>query len=551
MKSLRIPSRVVPGIAALLILILQSTPAQTPAEQTAPPTTTIKVSTRLVTVGVVAQDSKGQPVQGLTKDDFELRDDGKLQTISVFSVEGQAAPAAGALLAPLPPGTFTNRPSRPSEFPGSATVILLDGLNTSPADLALARGEVAKFLRQLQPQDRVALYSMGKDLRIIQDFTNNPSLISKALEGMHAERNAPAGPQLSTLLPPDRSVVNLSFLMAPQIVGMTLRGFEAIGQHLADVPGRKNLIWISNGFTLTSTAPSPIAVDTTGKKHLNTPEPNENVFVPQIQQACRVLGKYNVAVYPIDARGLLQGMNVMGAVIKPMQAAVKEMDRTHDSGYMLADLTGGRALYNTNDISAGIRSAIDDSRLVYVLGYYPAQKKVDSKFHTIKVRVERPGVKLLYRTGYLAAPEEQNPNPADAESSLGRAVLSPLDSTAIGLRARLQKTGTGGQPVTIDLRIDVNDLALNHNEDRWKGNLEVIIAQRTSTGQSPADSARKHSVNLSLKEDYYTQLKTAGLELFFPVTPDPQAVDLRVVVRDVSSGAMGTVDIPLIKTAGE
>jgi hypothetical protein len=335
--------------------------------------------------------------------------------------------------------------------------------------------------------------------------------------------------------------------MAPQIVGMTMRGFEAIGQHLADVPGRKTLIWISNGFGMASKTPIPVRIDTKNVSTQNSP-PNETVFAPQIQKACRVLSKYSVAVYPIDARGLLQGMNIMrGDVVRSMKAAVKGMENTHDSGYMLADLTGGRTLYNNNDISGAIRYAIDDSRLVYVLGYYPTQKKWDSKFHAFKVRVKQPGAKLLYRSGYLAVPEEQNPNPADEESSLGRAVLSPLDSTAIGLRARLQKTGTGGQPVTIDLRVDVNDLALNHDKDIWKGNLEVVIAQRTSTGQSPADSARKHSVNLNLKEDYYNQLKGEELELFFPVTPDPQAVELRVVVRDANSGALGTVSIPLGK----
>lgn len=544
----RISTRVVAGIAAVLILIVDATSAQSPPP-VAPPVTTIKVSTRLVTVDVVARDDNGQPVQGLTKDDFEVRDDGKPQTVSVFSVEGQGAPAMGEPLVPLPPGTFTNRPARASDFPDSATVILLDGLNTSPPDLAMARGEVAKFLRQLQPQDRVALYSMGRGLRVVQDFTNNSSLIVKALQEMRPEPNGAAGPQLSDLLKPDPSTAHIAFLMAPQIVGMTLRGFEAIGQHLADVPGRKSLIWISNGFSVTSTEPALDRVDTKGYRVPNPPKPLETSFVAPIQQACRVLGKYNVAVYPLDARGLLQGMNLPGGVSG--RAAVKEMEQTHDSGYMLADLTGGRTLYNNNDISTAIRSAIDDSRLVYVLGYYPPQKKWDSKFHTIKVKVERPGVKLLYRNGYLAIPEEQNPNPADAESALGRAVHSPLDFTAIGLRARLQKTGTGGTPVTIDLRIDVNDLAISRDQDRWKGALEVVIAPRTSTGQSPAGSARAHSVNLRLRDGYYTGLKTEGLELFFPVMPDQQAVELRVVVRDTNSGAMGSVDIPLDKTAGE
>jgi len=527
------PALRVLAISALSVFTLDRTSAQAPTSQAAPPTTTIKVTTRLVTVDVVAHDKKNQPVHGLTKDDFELLDDGKPQTVSVFSVEGQAATVPErAPLASLPPGTFTNRPTRPSAVAGSITVILLDGLNTSVNDLAMARGQIEKLIPQLQSRDRVGLYSLESRVRIVQEITNDPSLLLQALKGVHAKL---ASSQLAghAELPRahDDTLPRLSdgtALRIQQSGDLTFGALEAIAQHLADVPGRKTLIWISHGLPLTFRTPNPQAINTVGR-NIPPPPTDETNFTPQIQKTSRVLSNYGVALYPIDARGL--------------SALSGGAWRAQGAGLLLADLTGGRPFYNDNDISAAIRSAIDDSKLTYVLGFYPAADRWDSKFHLIKVRVNQPGVKLLYRSGYLAAPEEQNPSPADSQSALGKAVLSPLDCTAIGLRAQLQKA----HPFDIDLRVDVNDLLLSHNNDRWDGDLEIVIAQRTAAGSMVGRSGHKHSVKLNLKEDYYAQLKAEGLQLFFPVDPDRKAVELRVVVRDSNSGALGSVSVPLRK----
>jgi len=542
MKSPRIgnvPARVVPGIAGLLILILPAASAQAPSPQTAPPTTTIRVSTRLVTIDVVAQDKKGQPIPGLTKNDFELWEDGIPQEIREFSIEGSMVlPAPGrAPLATVPAGTLTNRPAQPLEIPTASTVILLDGLNTRVDALAMARNQIAKFLRHMEPGDRVALYSRGKDLWIVQDFTSDSTVLLKALEGMHAERNAPAGPQLSSLFPPDVSLAKLTPLMWPQIVGMTLRGFEAIGQHLTDVPGRKTLIWISYGIPLT----------------VKDAQGNETDFTPQVRKASCLLSNYNVALYPIDARGLVVGEYGPGSqpTALSMSGPVKAMLSARDTSILLAELTGGRAVYGDNDFALAIRSAIDDARLTYVLGYYPAAEKWDSQFHTFKVRVNRPGVKLLYRTGYLAI-DPQNRPADERQRTIERALQSPLDSTAIGFRAQLQKSGAGGAPqLTLNLTVDITDLQMKQDHHQWTGGVEIVIAQRGPDGNIVSGSARKHSVTLNLKEDLYTQLQKQGLSLSFPVTLDPHSVQLKVLVRDTNSGAIGSVGIPLNKTAGE
>ena len=223
----------------------------------------------------------------------------------------------------------------------------------------------------------------------------------------------------------------------------------------------------------------------------------------------------------------------------------------HDASALLADLTGGRAVNNDNDFALAIRSAMDDAQRYYLLGFYPPAEKWDSQFHTFKVRVNRPGVKLLYRTGYLAI-DPQNQTPDEQQKRIVNALESPQDSNAIGFRARLQKTGVGGATqLALNLLVDITDMQMKQDHHQWTGGLEIVIAQRGPDGKFVNENTRQHSVALNLKEDSYTQLQKKGLSLSFPVALDPHSSQLRVLVSDINSGAMGTVSIPLGKSAGE
>src|SRR6266568_6546595 len=138
----------------------------------------LHVETRLVEVNVVAQDSKGNAVTDLTRDDFTLFDNGKQVPIDVFSaISVETAPAAPT----LPPNTFTNRIGG-RRAPSNVTVILLDGLNTRYEDQTWARTEVTTFLEKLQPQDRVAIYLLGERLYMLQDFTSDPKVLLAILK---------------------------------------------------------------------------------------------------------------------------------------------------------------------------------------------------------------------------------------------------------------------------------------------------------------------------------------------------------------------------------
>src|SRR5579871_2777558 len=159
-------------------------PSQPPAQQqsqmimTQDQTPVIKVTTRLVQISVVVHDKKGNPISDLTKDDFAVFEKGQEQKISVFSKEVNQAPAAN--LAPLPDGVVSNRLANAKSggtahlvaLPNSLTVILLDGLNTKFSDQHYAKEALVKFLNQLQPGDRVAIYTLSNGLRILHDFTS-------------------------------------------------------------------------------------------------------------------------------------------------------------------------------------------------------------------------------------------------------------------------------------------------------------------------------------------------------------------------------------------
>src|SRR5437879_12205151 len=139
----------------------------------------VRVTTRLVQVNVIVQDRKGEPVTDLTRDDFTLLDQGQPQIVSTFSVESlRTLPTAQ----PAPPNVFSNRFEQKTHTPTSVPVILLDGLNTRFEDMAYARAQIIKFLGQLQPQDRVALYTLTTRLTVAHDFTTAAPSLLRALE---------------------------------------------------------------------------------------------------------------------------------------------------------------------------------------------------------------------------------------------------------------------------------------------------------------------------------------------------------------------------------
>jgi len=397
----------------------------------------LKSTTRLVQISVVAQDKKGAPVADLTKADCQIRDNGKPQQISAFSVESNGKlPSAPPK---LPANFFTNELEQRPGTPSSVTVILLDGLNTKWEDQAYAKAQVVKFLQTIHPEDRVGIYTLGRGLRVLRDFTTDSSALLdrlKRFSGQNLPDLAASEPIVmdneslalnSWLSGGGGSGAEADFYTVNRVVG-TLRSIEFIANHLARLPGRKNLIWVSGGF--------PLDIGFDSVEAFSDPSREHRTFSAEIDRTVRAVNNANLAIYPVDARGLVADARFSAANQKidlspklSMWPIVKNQETMRE----LASRTGGRAYYNTNDLKDAIRDAIGDSPVTYTIGYYLASENFDGKFHKLEVKVtDRAGLNLRYRKGYFDEPER----PRDEKlrkAELRDAVFSPLDASAIGL----------------------------------------------------------------------------------------------------------------------
>ena len=265
--------------------------------QTAQDLPVIRVGTRLMEVAVVAREGRG-PAAGLTKEDFTLFDNGVPQKIAFFSVNSVRPPFHPPL--PRGPNVFTNRAEQRADAPGRVTVIVLDGLNTEFTAQAFARAQCLKVVREIQTRDRVAIYTLGARLRVLQDFTNDPKLLTGALEkysgniALAPQWSAPAYTPDKGDTPAEQGFAAMqettsaaNRLTAKYGAWLTSDEMTALARELARIPGRKNLVWLSSAF--------PIGLYGQASAE----------FLPQHDRTSGVawaLAMANVAAYPVPLR---------------------------------------------------------------------------------------------------------------------------------------------------------------------------------------------------------------------------------------------------------
>jgi VWFA-related protein len=505
----------------------------------------------MVQVSVVVHGKKNEPVAGLTKDDFEIYDAGVKQQVATLAVDAPlpAEAAASAQAAKRAhPNVFTNETGTQPGAPKTVTVILMDGLNTRMEHQAYARQQLVKFLHTLTADDRVALYSLGRELRILHDFTEDPQVLLKALDRSHLH----LGPELADSNPAESNSGNddldkfldgsnekLADFQTVNRVGTTLNAIEAIAQHLAQLPGRKNLIWISGGFPLDIGMDEMVLGSTSDRR----------MFTDEMEHATRAVTAAGLAIYPVDARGLMTnpdndaaaptGKNALRRPPGPSKAMLA-IQKTHSTMRILAERTGGKAYLNSNDLKAAIRGAIDDSKLTYVLGYYPTHGTWDGKFHELKVRVNQPGVNVRHRLGYFAFAAELSTAQA-RKAALQEAAWSPLDAAGIAMAVRLAPGIPEPGNLRLDMVVQPRDLSLQPKDGRWVGGVDLVFIQRSGPDQPPVFISKTIDLNLS-KATYESTMKQ-GLALRQDFKSADTGYRLKVVVRDVTSGNVGSVNM--------
>ncbi|HEX6464553.1 MAG TPA: VWA domain-containing protein, partial [Vicinamibacterales bacterium] len=338
----------------------------------------------------------------------------------------------------------------------------------------------------------------------------------------------------------DANEAEADYFTANRVIN-TLAVFEAIAQHLAGLPGRKSLIWVSDGIPLMigfDEMPTPGAPLTNRDKR---------IFSPEMDAAVRALNNSGIAVYPVDARGLMPPaeFSASNRAMPRTPPTLASRNANVDTMLELASRTGGRAAYNTNDLAHAIRRAVDDGRVTYTLGYYPTDDTQDGKFHDVKVTVRRPGLDVRFRKGYFSLrPTAQT---ADRKKSdMRAAVWSPLESTAIPVAARVDFIDQAQQTINVFIQLDPSTVSFKKDGDRWKAVLDVAYVQKDEHGRVKA-GGEVDNMSIALTEDNYRKLRQQPLIHQHRSARAAGATTLRIVVRDADTGSVGSVTVPMNK----
>ena len=210
---------------------------------------------------------------------------------------------------------------------------------------------------------------------------------------------------------------------------------------------------------------------------------------------------------------------------------------------LMASITGGRYLHNSNDLAAGFKQTATDMQGSYTLGFYlPGDP--DDKWHKLKVRVKRSGVNLRHREGYLS--ESGPPQTTDWTPETWRANFSnPIGSTVIPLTAKCERTPSGELALTI--LADMNALQFRADGDNLKADLEIGIGDFTADGSARTN---RNSFTASVPTAQWEEAKKAGISYQRQWKPAADVTSLRLIVHDVRSGRYGSLDVPLDKLKG-
>ena len=333
---------------------------------------------RRVVVDVVVSDSNGKSVSGLAPTDFSVSEDGKPQRIHSFDVHDFDALSDSLPKLPhsLPTNTFVNVPSGPER--GPLYVLLLDLLDMAIDEQPRAREQLQKFIRSKPMGTRFAIFVLSDGLYLAQGFTEDRNQLADVLD--------PKNP---------RSHIPRIFLDAEnyQAYFSAPRALIQIAKFLADMPGHKNVIWLSASF------PSSIMPSSDpGTEALNSND--------EIKEATNSLARGQIAVYPVDVRGVV-GSNVMS---RPQGGRmVTSTDSTAlNASYMteeeIAHATGGRAFYSTNDVATALKDATETGGRYYTLTYSPSNQNYNGQLRHISVELSKRGYHLAYRRSYYGTP---------------------------------------------------------------------------------------------------------------------------------------------------
>ncbi len=535
--------------------------------------TTFKVNVKLVLVRVVARDVKGNAIGGLKKEDFQLFDKGKLQTISQFSVE-----QPGAQLAHEQQTTEVNAstktagsPDVPERFVG----FLFDDIHLKWGDLVHARDAFDHYLASLRPTDRAAIFTTSGQTVI--DFTDDREKLKQTADKLQPRPINDGG---ITPCP------NITYYMADQIVNkrdalvLEEATYDALNcayqnqqkflsqaaimaqstaqavlgegdqesrvslsviadavKRMAQMPGQRSLILVSPGFIIP------------------TLEYEYNDIVDHALRTQVVIGTLDArGVYTIVPGGDISSdsrPSAYGSANLTIYAAQSAMDE----GEILssfANETGGVYVHNNNDLEEGFRRVAAAPEFYYVLGFAPQNLKPDGAYHALKVTLKdqskgQQKISLQARRGYYAPRHASDPE-QDAKQEIQDAIFSQeeMHDLPVDLHTQFFKPTDDSARLTVLAHVDAKHLRFRKIDGRNGNDLTVVSAVFNRNGNFL--QANQKTVTMRLKDDTLEHKLDSGLTLKTSFDVKPGSYLVRLVVRDAEGQLMsaenGAVEIP-------
>lgn len=557
------------------------------------PETLLRIDTELVQIDVMVEDEKGQLVRNLKREDFQLIEDGKVQSLSYFSVGTASRPArwlkGGRSETPVQGGAA---PSSTVDT-GRYLVLAIDDLHLSPGSLLTARQALQRFIdQQISMTDQTSLITTSGTLGQYQQFTNERDVLRRAVNRLSVrERSAVSPGDIPRISPyqaelidsndPDalelavqevmqmmqvdrRMATGMAQGRARQIVVennavtmATLSTLENVIRSLRNLPGRKVMVLVSDGFLLGGLRDG---------RHFD---------VRRITDAATRAG---VVIYSLDARGLIALPGEMDAS-QPARAAMimpgvrsrianSSIEAQRDGIYALAADTGGKAIFNNNDINLGLQKVLDDTEVYYLLAFEPTASYRDGRYRKLEVKLPGyPKYKVRTRKGYFSPDDKQlaraereqakllemarnSPKEAvkvrDQQIRTALSALTPVRDIAIGLTAGYLDTRDEGTSIDLSAHIDLSGIQLRSEGDRQRAQLELISLIFDENGRTVDNRAEK--MELNLKSDSLAEAQRNGLGYRRLLKLKPGHYQAQLLLRQEGSLRLGTasawIEIP-------
>jgi VWFA-related protein len=535
----------------------------------------VKISTALIQVDVTVTDKNGKIVNDLKSEEVEIYENGKKQDVSNFSFISNVKTVEENL--PTDSKEKINTPVPPRELKSNQVrrtiALVVDDLTLSFESTNYVRRALKKFVdEQMQDGDLVAIIRTGAGIGALQQFTTDKRQLYAAIEKVRwnpiGNGKIGAFAPLEALPPPSQTGTETqdeataknsndtefnNFRESIFATG-TLGAINYIVRGMQDLPGRKSVMLLSDGFKL-------FTKDDNGFKESSR-------VLDALRRLVDLANRSSVVVYTMDARGLQTtgltaaddtGGRTAEQIEQSMTDRRAELFDTQDGLRYLAQQTGGISVVNSNDLSGGIRKMLDDQSY-YLVGYQPEDETFDPKvrrFNKLVVKVKRPGVKVRYRSGFFGITNDDiadkpNTNLTPAQQ-IKNALTSPFAVNDVSLRLNALFGADAKQTSFIRsfLHVKAENLTFTDNADGGKkAGFDVIAVSFGDNGIPSDEISRTYTINL--KEDAYKNIIKNGFvyDFTFPVKK-AGAYQLRVALRDTTSGKVGSanqfVEVPNLK----